>query len=242
MQDIILGQNENYEANENCWAFCNGSDIKNGIKMKFGNMLSGFPFKVNGYEFICSEILYLCGEFSLNTDECYKIQKQLIESKNGFVAKKMIKNKNKDKIRKDFKFFRLQWMLWVVWQKTIGNKDFRELLLSIPSNSIIIEDSSWQTSNTSLLWGCKNIEFKNFKNSLKKRITSENEGLKKCEIDRKFKDELSKHKLFGTFSGQNNMGKILMLCKKSIENNTEPSIDYDLLKRYEIFLLGSRLF
>lgn len=133
-------------------------------------------------------------------------------------------------------------MLWVVWQKTIGNKKFRELLLSIPSDSIIIEDSSWQTSNTSLLWGCKNIEFKNFKNSLKKRITSENEGLKKCEIDRKFKDELSKHKLFGTFSGQNNMGKILMLCKKSIENNTEPSIDYNLLKRYEIFLLGSRLF
>lgn len=241
-EKIILGQYENYEANERCIPFCKGTDVKNGIQLKFGNMLSGFPFNVNGINFICSEILYLCGQFSNNNPIHYDIQKELIECNNGFIAKKNVKNKNLCQIRTDFDNFRTEWMLWVVWQKVKGNSDFRELLKSIPDNSIIIEDSSWQTSNTATVWGCKNMEQKRFQLQVKNSIMKENSHLKKCEIDKLYKDEIAKYPLRGVYYGQNNMGKILMLCKIAIENNEEPNIDYDMLRKSNIYLMGEKLF
>lgn len=37
------------------------------------------------------------------------------------------------------------------------------------------------------------------------------------------------------------MGKILMLCKIALRNNTVPPIDYDLLREKKIYLFGELL-
>lgn len=241
--EIVLGRQENYDASKlNCWDFCKGTDIKEGIEMKFGNMLSDFPFVVNGITFKCSEMLYLCGEFSNNDEESIQIRKDIIASNNGFAAKKFIKNKHKDKIRDDFDEFRVQWMLWVVWQKTKGNNEFQKLLLSIPDDAVIIENSSWQTSPTATVWGCKNMELRRSRAKVKKEIINSNEGMKKKDVEKLLSVELNKVSGKGTFIGENNMGKILMLCREALQKNTEPNINYGLLSEHDIYLFGIKLF
>lgn len=241
--EIVLERNENYDASKlNCWDFCKGTDIKEGIEMKFGNMLGDFPFVVNGVTFKCSEMLYLCGEFSNNGEESIQIQNDIIASNNGFTAKKLIKNKHKDKIRVDFNAFRVQWMLWVVWQKTKGNNAFQKLLLSIPDDAVIIENSSCQTSATAKVWGCKNMELKRTRAKLKKDIENTSGHMKRKDVERLLSVELNKVTGVGTFVGENNMGKILMLCRDALQKNIEPDINYRLLSEHDIFLFGIKLF
>jgi hypothetical protein len=45
----------------------------------------------------------------------------------------------------------------------------------------------------------------------------------------------------GVWKGQNNIGKILMLCRDCIQEGVEPPIDYDLLRRSNIYILGELL-
>ena len=241
--EIVLERNESYDASKlNCWDFCKKTDIKEGIEIKLGNMLNDFPFTVNGVTFKCSEMLYLCGEFSNNDEESIQIQKDIIASNNGYIAKKIIKNKHKDKIRADFNAFRVQWMLWVVWQKTKGNNAFQKLLLSIPDDAVIIENSSWQTSATAKVWGCKNMELKRARAKVKKEIINSNEGMKKKDVEKLLSVELNKVTGVGTFVGENNMGKILMLCREALLKKTEPNINYELLSEHDIYLFGIKLF
>jgi len=46
----------------------------------------------------------------------------------------------------------------------------------------------------------------------------------------------------GEWKGQNNIGKILMICRDCLIHGTEPEIDYELLTRANIYILGERLF
>lgn len=243
MNEIVLEKEENYDASKlNCWDFCKGTDIKEGIGMKFGNMLIDFPFEVNDITFKCSEMLYLCGEFSNNDEESIRIQNDIITSNNGFVAKKFIKNKHKDEIRGDFNEFRVQWMLWVIWQKTKGNEEFQKLLLSIPDDAVIIENSSWQTSSTATVWGCKNMELRRSRAKVKKEIENSSGHMKRKDVEKLLSVELNKVSGIGIFEGENNMGKILMLCREALQMNTEPNINYGLLSEHDIYLFGIKLF
>lgn len=45
----------------------------------------------------------------------------------------------------------------------------------------------------------------------------------------------------GVFVGENNLGKILMICRECLVQGTEPPIDYALLDSKNIHLLGKRL-
>lgn len=74
----------------------------------------------------------------------------------GFAAKRFVKKRNKANIRQDFADFRIQWMLYVVWQKCMGNADFANLLLKLPHDAIIIEDTTKQHGDTKEVWGCTN--------------------------------------------------------------------------------------
>ena len=243
MKEIVLGQEERYDAaKNNCWGFCKATDVRDGISLKFGNMLTGFPFEIQGMNFKCSEMLYLCGQYSNDSKECIDIQRQLCECNNGFSAKKFIRNKYTEQIRTDFNDFRIQWMLWVVWQKTKGNKDFQRLLLSLPDDAIIIEDSSWQTSPTAMIWGCKNYVLRDVRQRLKKEIEAKNSHLKKKDIESIVSIETNKVNNLGVYIGQNNLGKILLLCRQALIDDKEPSIDYDLLRQHDIYLFGERLF
>ena len=118
---LILGQTETYNcATQRIWAWHKVTDTIEGAELRLSNMAGGFPFEAAGHNWATSEQLYLAGEF---TDSA--IQKEIASAKSGYAAKRFIKTKYKKAVRDDFANFRLQWMLWCVWQKYIGNQAFR---------------------------------------------------------------------------------------------------------------------
>lgn len=94
----------------------------------------------------------------------------------GFAAKRFIKKRNSNLIRQDFADFRIQWMLYVIWQKCKGNADFANLLLQLPHDAIIIEDTTKQQGDTREVWGCTNTEL----------------AIRRAELKRKLQDRLSR--------------------------------------------------
>ena len=104
---------------------------------KLGNMASGFPFEALGRTWKSSEFLYLLGWWSGSDTANIAIQEDVLSAKSGFAAKRFKKAKHKRVARPDFVDWRHEWMTWVVWQKCIGNADFRELLLATGDNTIV---------------------------------------------------------------------------------------------------------
>ena len=134
----------------------------------------------------------------------------------------------------------MQWMLYVVWQKCVDNPDFRRLLLSLPSDAVIIEDSTFQAGRTATVWGTRNAELKAKLNELKKSLQAK--GMSKAAIKREQdRMRLGEWSKVGVFEGMNIMGKILMACREALVNDLEPDIDYDLLRSKHIHLLGKEL-
>ena len=116
------------------------SDVCRGFESgRLGNMAGGFHFELFGMRWYSSEHLYLCGEWSLVTDECREVQRYVRKIRSGDWAKRCSKAKYGKDIRSDFGSFRLQWMLWCVWQKCRLNTDFAELLKSVPDDVVIVE-------------------------------------------------------------------------------------------------------
>lgn len=237
-KDLFKTEYEQYNASKNlCYAFRRKQDLHKDIPMPFGNMNGGFPFRIHDISFFTSESAYICGLFSDKSEEHQRIQKELIAETNGYMAKKNIRGKNSSLRRKDWNEFNVDWMLYVIWCKVKGNQEFRELLLSVPENAIIIENSTFQqvkSPDTSAFWGCRNSVLKEFY-SLNKRCCS----LMKhsSDMDAIMNDFCN----IGTYIGNNTMGKILMIVKRCLHDGTQPDIDYDLLNRKNIHLLGQRL-
>ena len=64
----------------------------------------------------------------------------------------------------------------------------------------------------------------------------------KCkELELLINIETNKVNSIGQWKGQNNIGKILMICRDCLTRGKEPEIDYDLLDRAEIHLLGNKI-
>lgn len=151
----MLNKFENYKLDElNCYPFRSSKDVVKGVNMRVGNMVGGYPFVMNGIPFYTSESAYIVGAFSNDTVQHQTIQKELVECKNGFQSKKFIRKPHEHEKRSDWESFNVDWMKYVVWCKCIGNGDFANLLLSIPDDGIIIEDSTTMRSTTSRFWGC----------------------------------------------------------------------------------------
>lgn len=240
-QNYTLGEllsEEAYNASSlDCYAFRRGTDVRNSITMSFGNMVSGYPFMLSGVPFHNSECAYIAGAFSYGTPEHIVLQQRLVTCNNGFMAKKAISKPNENEKRGDWDSFKIEWMRYCVWSKFIGNADFRKLLLEVPVNAVIIEDSTFQHSTTATLWGTKNAEIKNLLTQYRKELKAK--GLNKTSIKRELdRMRLGKLASVGVFRGRNVMGKILMECRDSLRNGTEPSIDYALLRGRRINLLG----
>lgn len=238
-EGIVLGRMETYDAGKlNCWGFCKATDMRNGITLSLGNLCKGYSFSLNGHIFRTSEAAYLCGEFSSDSTLNQAIQHSLAEEPNPFLAKKVIKRKNIELIRQDWTEVRLQWMQYVVWQKCIGNSDFRNLLLSIPDNAVIIEDSTANHGATSSVWGAKNKELRQVRRQKKKELCALYPTMKKKDLNLLISEECEKITDVGCFVGENNMGKILMMCKVALENHVLPPIDFELLRAKKIYLFG----
>lgn len=232
-----LGREERLVASElPVWCFKKVTDIVEGIEMRLSNMAGGYPFEFAGVNWASSEQLYLCGEF---TDEA--IQRDFLSVTSGYAAKRFIKAKYKKQVREDFPTFRLQWMLFVVWQKCLGNADFRAKLLSLPEGVILVEETTLDTGGTAQIWGCSNRELVEARKAVAQSITEKHTDLTKKNLDFLINVETNAIRNVGIFRGQNNIGKILMICRDCIKRGIEPDIDLDLLRSKNIFILGKQL-
>lgn len=199
-----LGKYEEYDATKlKIAAFAKTTDVVPGTNLRLTNMAKGYSFVFCDREWHDSEMLYLCGEFSNKTPMHGSIQETIFKQTCGYASKRFIKNKYKKFIRKDFDSIRIQWMLFVVWQKCMGNEEFRNQLAAIDSDVVLMEDTTAERCETRGVWGCLNDE--------------------------------------GVFKGENNLGKILMLCRDSLKAGMEPPIDYQLLQSKNIYLFGKEL-
>lgn len=224
----------------NCYAFRRGTDTKEGLVLSLGNMVGGYPFEIEGIHFENSECAYIAGAFSQGTPLHLALQRQLTVSTNGFMAKKGICKPHEADKRSDWEAFNMQWMLYVVWQKCLGNSDFRKLLLSLPEDAVIIEDSTFQAGRTATVWGTRNMELKRRLNAYKQELKAQ--GMSKAAIKRALDAKrLGEWATIGEFAGQNAMGKILMACREALVKGVEPAIDYTLLRNAHINLLGKEL-
>ena len=244
--EIILGRVEHIDASHfYCLSFSKVTDMVNDIDLRLTNMASGYPFDFEGMIWHDSETLYLCGEFSDNSVQHKAIQEEMLGRQNGYAAKRFVKNKYKSLIRQDFSIFRIQWMLFVVWMKCKGNAEFASLLSQIPQNVIIIEDTTKQRCETKEVWGCTNIELAErraeVKRMLVKQAKTDNPKISKAALKCLVNSETCKVNGIGVFVGENNLGKILMLCRDCLVNGTEPPIDYTLLNQSNIHILGKRI-
>lgn len=238
---LFLKSESSYEASSlKTFPFCHATDVLEGISMAVGNMASGFPFEVEGIRFHNSEAAYIAGAFSEASDIHVNVQSQLIVETNGFMAKKRIRRANEDAKRADWNDFNVMWMLYVVWCKCIGNEDFRTLLKSIPSEAVIIEDSTHQHGPTASFWGAKNSVHRSLHVALNRQFRSE--SMSKCRRKALLNDHrLNQWRDKGVYIGSNVMGKILMLCRDALLEGGVPPIDFALLRSKDIHLLGKPL-
>ena len=241
-----LGRVERYDATQvRCVSFSKAIDIVDGINVRLTNMAKGYPFAFGGVTWRDSETLYLCGEFSNASSEHLSIQQEMYRQTSGFAAKRFIKTKYKSQIRHDFADFRIQWMMYVVWSKCQGNAEFARLLSQIPSDAVIIENTTKQRCATKEVWGCSNQELTIYRAIVETKVREQakesNPKITKKALNDLVAIETNKINNIGIFTGQNNLGKILMICRDCLVNGTEPPIDYDLLNAKNIHILGKRI-
>ena len=239
---IVLDRVEAYNPSQvTVWPFKHVDDIVEGVKLDLCNMTSCYPFEVNGVRWRSSEDLYLAGEFSNDTHDHLAIQEELRAAKSPYAAKRFVKGKHRKQVREDFAEFRTQWILWVVWQKCKGNIDFRRKLLSIPDDVILVEETTTDTGGSGQIWGCSNRELVEARKAVAQSITEKHTDLTKKNLDFLINVETNAIRNVGIFRGQNNIGKILMICRDCIKRGIEPDIDLNLLRSKNIHILGKCL-
>ena len=240
-----ISKPEEYDASKVlCYAFKKKTDLRRDLLLPLGNMNGGFPFLLDGVQFLTSETAYISGMFSGDVEEQRAIQQTLVSWSNGFTAKKEVRQKNADKARRDWNEFNIDWMLYCVWNKVKGNEEFRNHLLSVPVGATIIEDTTFQAireNDTSAFWGCRNKEQKEFHTLVERFVEASTSDITEAEKDRRIAAYDNLVCNYGVFKGCNAMGKILTICRKCLAEGTEPEINYDLLNQKHIHLLGKRL-
>ena len=238
--DIDFCQEETIDAS--CVPTCSfrkAEDERDGMPIDLGNMCISYHFVVNGRIFTNSEALYICGLFSNDTAKHKEIQEKLITAKSGYDAKKAVRTKYEDSFgREDWQMFNVEWMKWVVWQKIQRNNEFKQLLLSIPRNAYIIENSTHQKGATALFWGMANQELEDKRDVLERCTEYDNPTVKKKDLTVKVMEARNKINHIGVWQGTNCMGKILKYFQLCLLKQIEPQIDYQLLRSKQIYLLG----
>lgn len=251
VEDIVFGRSEVYDtATMRVWAFRNRGDYRyddngNKIVLDLGNMLNE-PVEVNGVMFANSECLYISGLYSDGSFQSTHVQNILAKHRNGLFAKKMFRYRTNEYCqfkRSDWTTFNLEWMKWVIKMKIESNPQFRQLLLNIPDDVMLVEDVSFQpaTSTTRLFWGAENPTLKKIKKDLLKKLKKilKDKGIKYRKEDGKYLYNSIYN--IRTYQGINMMGKILTYMMLCLKNGEEPVIDYDFLNNKDIWLCGKKL-
>jgi len=253
MSDIVLDRWERYDLkNSNCLPYRKKNDqlISNGqcIIMNLGNMIGGYPFEMLGHLFKDSECAYIAGAYSNASADCRKIQEELSAfSKGGYAAKQIYRKATNEVtalVREDWESFNIAWMMLVIWSKVQSNSQFKDLLMSIPRDAHLIEDTSRQHGSTATIWGAKNpILTAKRKEKIalaEKMLRVDGVTVQKIidEISQKIEDRIQN---LGVFEGTNLMGKILKIVQLSLLDGVEPPIDWELLNSKDIYWFGEKL-
>lgn len=229
-------------SNVETWSFRKTEDERDGMDIDLGNMCITYPFECHGRMFTNSEALYICGMFSNDTAKHKGIQEKLIAAKSGYDAKKVVRQKYEDSFaRDDWQAFNVEYMKWCVWQKIKGNNDFRQLLMSIPRNAYIIENSTQQKGATALFWGMANKDLEEKRSIIEECAAYKSPTLSKKELTRLQMEERNNINHIGVWNGCNCMGKILKWLQLCLIDDIEPNINYDLLREKQIYLFGHLL-
>ena len=224
------------------WSFRKAEDKRDGQDIDLGNMCISYPFTINGRTFTNSEALYICGLFSNNTQQHVEIQEKLLAAKSGYDAKKSVRRKYEgDYGREDWEEFNVEWMKWCVWSKICNNEDFRAVLLNIPRNAIIIENSTHLKGNTATFWGMRNKELETKRDIIEECVKYENPTLNDRDLKVKKMEARNSINHIGVWEGVNCMGKILKNLQLCLLDEAEPIIDYELLRSKNIYLFGELL-
>lgn len=236
LDDIDLDKWENYDASKvEIMSFRHHYDIVRGMIFNIGNMCSGYPFTVNGFNFCNSEAAYIAGLYSHDIPEHRRIQKLLMANEDGYRAKKEFRNKRYEDIaRKDWDTFYIEWMKYVVWEKCQTNKDFASLLKKIPDTAMIVENSTGMTSPRAQLWGCFNNSLEELRDAKGLIFKTKHPKATDTEIN----EERNRWCNFGIWTGRNVMGKIIKMCSLCLQSGQELPIDYSLLKSKHIYICG----
>ena len=105
----------------------------------------------------------------------------------------------------------------------------------------MVENTTTDTGGTAEIWGCKNKTLTEARKELAIKLKAENSHLNNKELAHLINVETNKLNNIGEWRGQNNIGKILMLCRDCLIEGSEPEIDYDLLQQSNIYLFGKKL-
>jgi hypothetical protein len=206
-------------------------------------MCNGFPFTIGDVRFHNSECAYIAGSYASNNKSSEQIQRMISLENNGYLAKRIYRNKPSltQHMRKDWDQYNTQWMLLVIWLKSIGNSDFADLLRQIPQEAHIVENTTLMTGRSSILWGAKNKELMAKRKRFEEGVAY-NESFKSMK-DLQHAQMVAANQIndVGVFEGQNVMGKILKLCSLSLIKGDSPPLDLELLSSKKLYLAGERL-
>ena len=241
---INLWQDEQYNCSDLIvWSYRKGTDCRDGLSLKFGNMCNGFSFPFAGINFINSECAYIAGAYASNTPDCIRIQNLIASETNGQKCKRIYRLMDEYTrfIRSDFYDYNVQYMMLVVWKKSTTNKSFGDLLRNIPIDAHVVENTTLHKGPTAQFWGAKNKELMAAREVVENEI--EKSGRYRFKYQREEAKMIAVNSInnIGHFVGKNVMGKIIKLCSLSIHYNAVPPIDLNLLQRKELYFLGKKL-
>lgn len=245
--DFSFRKTHTYDTSEvDCWSFNNNTDERNGISLNVGNMSNGFGVNILGINFKNSEVPYQLAIFK-SDEASVAVQKEISDPSNphfsnGLTMKRTyIRDSRYAPYRRDTQFengkemWCYEWMKFVVWQKVKQNKGFRDILLAIPKNAVIIEQAQHKTD---LMWGCINDELEKERDLLRLSYAIENGISYKSP---KAKNAEYQVNCDSKWVGENAMGQILTMAKLALNEGVQMPIDAKMLNDAKICWFGDVL-
>ncbi len=238
--DLLKSDKYKYDTEKYVCVGFRGTDDKwKDLALPLTNMCNQFSVRIGDItKCASSEDAYMLGAFSNNNAKHKDLQEQILATANGWASKRKVRKKNRP--RSDWRDLKIDWMLYCVWQKIIQNDEFRNIILAIPRGAMIIEDNSLKKSPRDTYWGADNPSRGEFNSWADKYVKSLRLATK-AATDRKKEELISNFCNYGTFTGTNEMGRILTYLKDCLHRGIEPEIDYALLNRKKIYILGNLL-
>lgn len=196
-------------------------DTYNGISLNFGASIIDYPVIFGRYRFKSPRSILMYFHFG-NSGQLKK-QNQLLSNQDNFHLNKLCDDVIDER-------YAINFYLYTTWLRLQQNPEFKESLLALPENCIIVKDDKTR-------WGCTNV-------SLQNALLQEARTIEELvSTERERKQRITQFRLSynkGTWVGYNHWGKILMECRDCLIKGTTPKIDLDYLNKFDNLLFGEK--